>query len=84
MAPGLVDDVFSAKWNDRTLADLFDVIRRTMPQNDPGSLNEQQAADLIAFVLHKGNYPAGTQELPVDVAMLKTYRFLANKPGAEK
>src|SRR5262245_50180744 len=84
MAPGLVDDVFSAKWNDQTLADLFDVIRRTMPQNDPGSLNERQAVDLLAFVLRKANYPAGTQELPRDVAMLKTYRFLANKPGAEK
>lgn len=84
MAPGLVDDVFSAKWNDQTLADLFGVIRRTMPQNDPGSLSEQQAADLLAFVLHKASYPAGTQELPTDVAMLKMYRFLASKPGAQK
>ena len=84
MAPGLIDDVFSAKWNDQTLADLLDRIRRTMPQNDPGTLSGQQAADLLAFVLHKANYPAGTQELSTDIDMLKMYKFLASKPGAEK
>jgi cytochrome c5 len=84
MAPGLIDDVFSANWNDRTLADLFEQVRRTMPQNDPGTLSGQQTVDLLAFVLHKANYPAGTQELPADIDMLKMYRFLASKPGAEK
>jgi mono/diheme cytochrome c family protein len=81
MAPGLIDEVFSAKWNDQTLADLFDRIRRTMPQNDPGTLSGQQAADLLAFVLHKASYPAGTQELAADIDMLKSYKFLASKPG---
>jgi mono/diheme cytochrome c family protein len=84
MAPALIEDVFSAKWNDQTLADLFDRIRRTMPQNDPGSLSEQQAADLLAFVLQQAKYPAGTQELPTDIDTLKRYKFLASKPGAEK
>jgi cytochrome c5 len=84
MAPGLIDDVFSAKWNDQTLADLFDRIRRTMPQNDPGTMSGQQAADVLAFVLHKANYPAGAHELPMDIDMLKMYKFLASKPGAEK
>ena len=68
----------------RRLPTWFDVKRRTMPQNDPGSLNERQVADVLAFVLHKANYPAGTQDLPTDVATLKMYRFLANKPGAQK
>jgi mono/diheme cytochrome c family protein len=84
MAPGLIDDVFSAKWNDQTLADLFDRIRGTMPQNDPGTLGGQQAADLLAFVLLKANYPAGTQELPTDIDRLKMYKFLASKPGTER
>jgi cytochrome c5 len=84
MAPGLIDDVFSAKWNDQTLGDLFDRIRRTMPQNDPGTLSGPQAADVLAFVLLKANYPAGTQELPTDGDLLKMYKFLASKPGAEK
>lgn len=83
MAPGLTDGVFSAKWNDLTLADLLDRIRTTMPQNDPGSLSRQQAADLLAFVLQKMNYPAGAQELPTATDMLKMYKFLASKPGAE-
>jgi mono/diheme cytochrome c family protein len=84
MAPGLIDEVFSAKWNDRTLAELFDRIQRTMPQNDPGTLSGPQAADVLAFVLHKANYPAGTQELPSGIDILKTFTFLASKPGAGK
>jgi hypothetical protein len=84
MAPGLVDAVFAAKWNDQTLADLFDRIMRTMPQNDAGSLSGQQTADILAFILNRAKYPGGTQELPADIATLKTYKFLASKPGAEK
>lgn len=82
MAPGLIDEAFATKWDDQTLTDLFERIRTTMPQNDPGSLSVQQTADILAFVLQKGKYPAGTQELPSDILVLKTYKFLAKKPGA--
>lgn len=80
MAPGLVGGNFTSNWNDLTLGDLFERIRISMPQNDPGSLSRQQNADILAFVLKKGSYPAGEAELPTRTEMLNMYKFMAMKP----
>src|SRR5213593_4207501 len=45
MAPGLAGGEFSANWNDLTLGQLFERMRTSMPQNNPGSLSRQQDAD---------------------------------------
>jgi mono/diheme cytochrome c family protein len=81
MAPGLAGGEFTSNWNDLTLGDLFERMRISMPQNAPGSLSRQQNADVLAFVLHKGNYPPGQAELPTQTEMLNMYKFLAMKPG---
>jgi mono/diheme cytochrome c family protein len=82
MAPGLTGGEFTANWNDLSLGDLFERMRISMPQNNPGSLSRQQTADILAFVLFKGNYPQGKAELPTQTEMLNMYKFLAMKPGA--
>ena len=82
MAPGLSGSEFSATWNDLRLGDLFERIRLTMPQNDPGVLSRPQNADILAYMLFKAGYPAGQQELPPETAVLNTYTFLATKPAA--
>src|SRR5262245_50533232 len=41
MAPALVGRDFNANWNDLSLGDLFDRIRTSMPQNNPGTLSRQ-------------------------------------------
>src|ERR1700754_5141665 len=56
MAPGLTGGEFSANWNDLSLGDLFERMRVSMPQNAPGSLSRNQNADILAFILFKGNY----------------------------
>src|SRR5262245_16703169 len=53
MAPGLTNESFATKWNDSTMAEVFERIRTTMPQNDPGSLSFQQTADILAFILNE-------------------------------
>jgi mono/diheme cytochrome c family protein len=80
MAPGLAGAEFQANWNDLTLGDLFERMRISMPQNNPGSLSRQQNADILAAMLKKGNYPAGKAELPTQTEVLNTYKFLAAKP----
>jgi mono/diheme cytochrome c family protein len=82
MAPGLIGGEFSANWNELSLGDLFERMRISMPQNNPGSLSRQQNADVLAFILHRANYPAGTTELPTQTEMLNMYKFIALKPGA--
>ena len=83
MAPGLVGGDFAANWNDLTLGQLFDRIRTSMPQNDPGSLSPQQNADILSFILLKGTAPAGTTELPTQSEVLNTIKYVATNPKAK-
>ena len=43
-----------------------------MPQDKPGSLGRQQAADIVAYILSFNKAPAGQTELPGDADQLKT------------
>ena len=79
MAPGLVGGDFAANWNDLSLGQLFDRIRTSMPQNNPGSLSRQQNADILSFILLKGSAPAGTAELPTQSEVLNTIKYVATK-----
>ena len=62
-APPLTGAAFLAKWQDREIGDLLDVMQNTMPQNSPGGLSRQQNADMLAFILQNTNVPAGNIEL---------------------
>ena len=81
MAPGLTGGEFSANWNDLSLGDLFERMRVSMPQNAPGSLSRAQNADILSFILFKGNYPAGTTELPTQTEVLNMNKFVSAKPA---
>ena len=83
MAPGLAGGEFSANWNDLSLGQLFERIRTSMPQNNPGSLSRQQNADIMAFMMHKGSAPAGQTELPTQTEVLNQIKFLAMNPKAK-
>jgi mono/diheme cytochrome c family protein len=83
MAPGLTGGEFSANWNDLSLGDLFERMRVSMPQNAPGSLSRAQNADILAYILSKGNYPAGKTELPQATDVLNTIKFVSSKPAAQ-
>jgi mono/diheme cytochrome c family protein len=63
IGPPLVGDGFLANWSARPLADLVDRIQRTMPFEQPGSLSRQESADLLAYILQAGKFPAGSAEL---------------------
>jgi hypothetical protein len=79
MAPPLVGGDFNADWVGLPLNDLFERMRVSMPQNNPGSLSRQQNADILAFMLSAGKYPAGKTELPKEAEALKTIKFEAPK-----
>jgi len=82
-APPLTGGGFQANWNGLTLGDLFDRIRKTMPQSKPGSLTRQQDADVLAFMLSLNKFPAGKTELYRQSEMLKEIRFETKKPAAK-
>lgn len=68
--PPLARAAFLRDWDGRTLATLFEFNRTTMPQNNPGSLSDQEYVDLIAYMLSISEVPAGDTELPPDPTAL--------------
>jgi quinoprotein glucose dehydrogenase len=74
-APPLAGATFGASWTGAPVADLFERIRISMPQDKPGSLGRQQAADLVAYILSFNNAPAGATELPADAEVLHAIKI---------
>ena len=72
MAPLLQGETFARNWSDKNAGALFDKIQITMPLNEPGTLTEQQSADLVAYILKLNHFPAGQEVLPKDPAVLGT------------
>jgi cytochrome c len=79
-APPLTGDAFLANWNGLTLGDLFDRIRVSMPQDNPGRLSRQQDADILAFMLGGNKFPAGKAEMSSQTEVLKQIKIDATKP----
>ena len=63
---------FMADWNGKALSSLWDKVN-SMPEDNPGSLKPQEYADILAFFLNIGQFPAGAAELPGDAAAMKGY-----------
>ena len=66
---------FEAGWNHRKVSELYERVSTTMPQDEPGSLAEDQYADIVAYVLKLNGMPAGRRPLPADPSALKKIRI---------
>ena len=56
-------DTFHEAWDDKPLKEIWDIASGTMPEDNPGSLKQQEYADIIAYFLSLNEYPAGDSEL---------------------
>jgi quinoprotein glucose dehydrogenase len=74
-APELVGKDFVGRWNNNPVLSLFDLIRKTMPTDDPGHLSPAQAADLTALILSANGYPAGDKALETSEDALKAIKI---------
>jgi hypothetical protein len=79
-APQLGGADFLARWDGRTLGDLFELMRLTMPDDDPGSLPREQYADLVAYILAVNRFPVGSAEIGTQLEPLKLIRIDASRP----
>ena len=80
--PPLAGRSFLDVWGKLPLADLFDKIRNTMPDDAPGTLTRPQVADLIAYLLQANQFPAGRVELDASEAALRQISFPPAATGA--
>jgi S-disulfanyl-L-cysteine oxidoreductase SoxD len=77
-----VGDAFAKAWFGRTAFDLFDQLRTTMPDDNPGGLSAQQYTDIVAYIFKANGYPAGAESLPGDPEALRLIRIEA-KPDKQ-
>jgi cytochrome c5 len=64
-------DQFMWDWGGRTVEDLYKNLVRTMPDDDPGSLEPQSYIDVVTYILRLNGVPPGTNELTADGPGLK-------------
>jgi S-disulfanyl-L-cysteine oxidoreductase SoxD len=67
--------VFRDKWNGHLLSELFTFVSTQMPKEQPGTLEPEEYADVIAYLLKLNGAPAGKAELPADPKALKWIRI---------
>jgi plastocyanin len=61
--PALAGDAFMMLWENKSVGDLYNRTRLTMPQGSAGQLSPQTYIDIVAFMLKANNFPAGASEL---------------------
>ena len=74
-APALNGDGLMSNWSGQTAGDLFERLRQSMPQDDPGRLSRQQDADVLAFLFNANGFPAGKTELDRQPEALKLIKI---------
>jgi mono/diheme cytochrome c family protein len=80
MTPALTGGGFMANWDGLTVGDLAERIRISMPMNSPGTLNRQQTADVVAYILRFNQFPVGKEELSREVQAMKEIVIKASRP----
>jgi mono/diheme cytochrome c family protein len=68
--PALAWDAFLTQWGDRTVRDLYETVNRSMPKDNPKSLNARAYIDVIAYLLQSNKFPSGSRDLSLNPAAL--------------
>jgi cytochrome c len=63
MGPELWGEHFLKDWASKDIAALYTRIQETMPEDDPGSLTQDEALGVVAFVLQQNEFPAGDRAI---------------------
>lgn len=62
-------------WPQKSVFDVYDIVKNFMPEDNPGSLSATQTRDVVAYILQNNKLPAGKVELPEGDADLKQIRL---------
>lgn len=73
-------EAFHESWDGKALKELWDVASGTMPEDNPGSLKQQEYGDILAYFLSLNEYPAGEAELQGNAATMAAIKVEKKKP----
>ena len=72
-------DVFLDAWAGKPLKDVWDIASGTMPEDNPGSLQQQEYGDILAFFLSLNEFPAGDTELKGEASAMAAIKIEKKK-----
>ncbi|MDQ8160632.1 MAG: cytochrome c [Gemmatimonadota bacterium] len=76
---------FRTKWVGRSLFELYEQIRTTMPDDAPGTLSADEYLNSVAYILKLNGLPAGETKLVADSATMSGLKFeLPAPPPGER
>jgi len=83
VGPALAGGTFAGRWSreDASVADLYTVMRTTMPRPAAGSLAEASYLQLLAYILSRNGIATGNRELAPNRAALAAIRIPATATG---
>ena len=64
------DSQFKFKWSRRNAGSLYQMIQTQMPETAPGSLTDEEAVGLVAYILRMNGFEPGETELSADPEVL--------------
>ena len=64
----LGDEPFFESWTGRPLLEMISVIALTMPNDGSAVVTDQEAIDLVAYILQQNGFPAGEKALTKETA----------------
>lgn len=76
LGPPLRGHAFQVITSKQTSADrLLLIISRNEPQDDPGSLSDEEDGDVLAYILQVNGYPAGREKLSNESSHLRDLKL---------
>jgi quinoprotein glucose dehydrogenase len=67
----LIGERFLGKWKGKSLGELFELTKATMPKTNPHSLDDGSYASLLAFILNANGFPSGNADLSSNKKILQ-------------
>jgi len=71
---------FQRTWRGRSVADLYDEVVYTMPDDNPGGLPTQTYLDVIAYILQMNRFAEGDIELSSDYDVMMELPLFPRTP----
>jgi mono/diheme cytochrome c family protein len=66
----------------RSIWDFFSYVKKDMPQDNPGSLGDEDYSAVVSYIFSLNTMPAGAKPLPTDSASLSKIKVVAPAPSA--
>ena len=72
-------DPFYEAFNEKPMKEIWDVASGTMPEDNPGSLKQQEYGDILAYFLSLNEFKTGDAELQGNAAAMAAIKIEKKK-----